>query len=84
MFSTHLDQVFHLRKNQSLNIHCKPNERFLYKTHTCMKWVKMIYSNKISTKEVHQQNYLFKLSQITLTKHSKTSTLPNYLGQVYI
>ena len=49
-----------------------------------MKWVKMIYSNKISTKEVHQRNYLFKLSQITLTKHSKISTLPNYLGQVYI
>ena len=40
-----------------------------------MKWLKMIYSNQMSTKEIHQQKYLIKIIQITLKERSKTTLL---------
>ena len=65
MSLTHLYQVFHLHKIQTLNLHCKPNDMFLHNTYSEIEWWKMIYSNKILTKEIHHQNYLLKVSQIT-------------------
>ena len=47
------------------NVRCKPNNSFLYNTHSEMNWLKMIYSNKSSTKKIHQQNNLLKVSQTT-------------------
>ena len=79
MSSTHLYQIFYLHETQSLDVYCKPNDRFLYNTHTGMKWFKMIYLLKISTKEIHQQNYLCKVSQIALTERSKITLLQIYL-----
>ena len=61
MPSTHLYQIFYLHKNQSLNVNRMTD---FYVTPT----VEMIYSNKISTKEIHQQNYLLKVSQINQKK----------------
>ena len=65
MSSTHLYQILHLHKIKSLNVHCKPNDMFLSNTHSEIEWWEMIYPNKISTKEIHQQNYLLEVSQIT-------------------
>ena len=65
MSSTHLYQMFHLYKIQTLNVHCKPNDMFLHNAYSEIEWWKMIYSNKIPTKEIHHQNYLLKVSQIT-------------------
>ena len=65
MSSTHLYQIFHLHEIQTLNVHCKPNDMFLHNTYSEIEWWKMIYSNKIPTKEIHHQNYLLKVSQIT-------------------
>ena len=65
MSSTHLYQILYLHKNQLLDVHCKPNDRFLYNTDSKMEWQEMIYSNKISSKEIHQQNDLLKVGHIT-------------------
>ena len=40
-----------------------------------MKWLKMIYSNQMSTKEIYQQKSLIKIIQITLKERSKTTLL---------
>ena len=65
MSSTHLYQIFNLHKIQSLKVHCKPNDMFLYNTHSETEWWKIDYSKKNPTKEIHQQNYLLKVIQGT-------------------
>ena len=72
MSSTHLYQIFHLHKIQSLSVHCKPNDRFLNNTHSEIEWWKMICSNKIPTIEIHRLNYLLKVSQITSKPFNNT------------
>ena len=46
MSSTHLFQIFNLHKIQSLKVHCKPNDMFLYNTDSEIEWWKIDYKKK--------------------------------------